>query len=128
MTELNMAYGYDAAGNITNIGDRRPLNQGLAYGYDALNRLKSFAISPTVQETYTLDAIGNLTWKTGVGAYAYGPSGASGVRPHAVITAGAGANLSTCAYDGNGNMSRRVEVSGTLTTTYARSGTKRTGW
>jgi len=76
---LNMAYGYDAVGNVTNIGDRRPLNQGLAYGYDALNRLTTYSVAGTVQETYTLDAIGNLTWKTGVGAYAYGPSGASGV-------------------------------------------------
>jgi YD repeat-containing protein len=64
MTELNMAYGYDAAGNITNIGDRRPLNQGLAYGYDALKRLTTYSVAGTVQETYTLDAIGNLTWKT----------------------------------------------------------------
>jgi YD repeat-containing protein len=117
---LNMAYGYDAVGNVTGIGDRRPLNQGMVYAYDDLDRLKSYSVAGTVQETYTLDAIGNLTWKTGVGAYAYTASGYDSVRPHAVNTAGAGANLSTYVYDPNGNMTSRIEVSGTQRVTYTQ--------
>ncbi len=60
---------------------------------------------PTGDELYTYDLIGNLTSKTGVGAYSYSaqsvscPDGALS-KPHAAVSAGA---ASYC-YDQNGNM------------------------
>jgi len=50
----------------------------------------------TQQESYQYNAIGNLTFKTGLGAYTYPAS----VHPHAVTSAGG----RTYAYDPNGNM------------------------
>jgi hypothetical protein len=39
-------------GNVTGIGDRRPHNQGMVYAYDDLDRLKSYSVAGTVQETH----------------------------------------------------------------------------
>lgn len=103
-TLLNLVYWHDAAGNITTAGDRSP-GHGYAtvYGYDALHRLVS-AGAP-VTETYSYDAIGNLTSKAGL-SYTYNYNGAT--HKHAVTSL---SNRAAFVYDANGNMTQRVEMS-----------------
>jgi RHS repeat-associated protein len=55
-----------------------------------------YATPDALTETIEYDAIGNITFKSGVGAYIYGRGGAG---PHAVTTAGA----TSFAYDAVGN-------------------------
>ncbi len=61
------------------------------YGYDALSRLTSAAqVSGAngFSQSYQYDAIGNLTYRSDVGAYIYPASGPTSVRPHAASAAG----------------------------------------
>lgn len=51
----------------------------------------------SVQEQYEYNAIGNLTHMSGVGTYAYPPSGQHSVWPHAASAAGA----NSYSYDAN---------------------------
>lgn len=90
----NLAYQYDAIGNLTS---RRDFNQNVteSFAYDALNRLTS-ATGPA-SKTYAYDSIGNLTYKSDVGTYTYGP------KPHAVAST-AGIINASYTYDANGNM------------------------
>jgi len=67
--------------------------------------------------TYQFDAIGNITSTSRLGNYAYPPSGAASVRPHAVISTTSGYSYT---YDANGNMLTRIELSGTLRYTYTQ--------
>ena len=69
------------------------------FTYDVLNRLLS-ATRGSETQTYTYDEIGNMTSNSQVGAYVYPSSGATTVRPHAVVTAGSQAYT----YDANGNL------------------------
>lgn len=48
------------------------------FGYDALNRLVSVDFNGNAK-TVQYDSIGNITYKSDVGSYQYGP------KPHAVI-------------------------------------------
>ena len=52
-----------------------------------------------------------------MGNYAYPPSGAASVRPHAVISTTSGYSYT---YDANGNMLTRIELSGTQRYTYTQ--------
>ncbi|NJM28586.1 MAG: hypothetical protein HC856_11045, partial [Pseudanabaena sp. RU_4_16] len=72
-----------------------------AFTYDNLNRL--IQASGAVTKTYRYDAIGNITYKSDVGSYAYPASGANSIRPHAVTSVGGPINASY-NYDANGNM------------------------
>jgi len=104
----DLAYTYDPNSNITQIIDNSQTNakKTVTYGYDDLNRLTQAAATSAANgqnysQTYTYDAIGNLTSKSDVGAYAYkGNQGSSFANPHAVTNIGA----TTYIYDQNGNL------------------------
>jgi RHS repeat-associated protein len=68
------------------------------FTYDALNRLDASQRNGVTHLDVTLDAIGNITWKQGVGNYTY-----HATRKRAVIAAGS----NSYAYDANGNMTGR---------------------
>jgi RHS repeat-associated protein len=103
---FKMAYAYDAVGNITNMGDRT-LGQGLAYSYDAQDRLASWSIGGTTQETYSYDVLGRMTNRSTLGTFSYGHAS----KVHAVTGVGAG----TFSYDANGNMLSRWQSGTTFT-------------
>ena len=96
-------YAYDALGNLTRRNDHlRGVEE--SFGYDALDRLVSSAVSGAGlgddrnrAATYRYDALGNLTFKSGVGEYAYGQHGR---LPHAVASTPQG----RYAYDRAGRM------------------------
>jgi len=97
-----------------------------AFTYDALNRLTHAEVSGDgtglYNRTYAYDPIGNLTNKTGVGAYSYnGTVPVSGctantpsTKPHAVDNAGSW----SFGYDCAGNMTTRNVGAGQYTLTY----------
>ena len=93
----NLAYQWDAADNLTM---RQDLNQGLteSFEYDALDRLVQARPGAAAALELRYDAIGNLTWKSDVGQYAYHPG-----KRHAATSAG----QNGFAYDANGNMTQR---------------------
>ena len=105
-------YNYDTLGNLNYRSDN--LSGVFEYGcYDALNRLSQYAVgngvtsctAATNNKQVTYDALGNITSKTGVGAYAYNASGSS--RPHVVaeiVGTVNGVVNPTYSYDANGNM------------------------
>jgi RHS repeat-associated protein len=100
----DLAYTYDANGNITRIVDNSQTNskKTVNYTYDSLNRLLSAVATGAINgqnytETYTYDAIGNITSKNGI-AYAYSQTGKT--NPHAVTSIGA----TNYTYDDNGNL------------------------
>jgi RHS repeat-associated protein len=100
----DLAYTYDANGNITKIVDNSATNSKKTtdYTYDSLNRLLSAAATGAINgqnytETYTYDAIGNITSKNGI-AYVYSQSGYT--NPHAVTSIGS----TNYTYDDNGNL------------------------
>jgi len=94
-----------------------------ASGYDALERLTSAAVTGNgaglYSRTYTYDALGNLTGKTGVGSYTYGAaspgSGCTAGTPPNKAHAVAGVAGRSFGYDCNGNMVSRP-VNGTAYT------------
>jgi len=108
--KINLTYGYDPAGNITNISDlnnlRTPsfsLNQ--QFTYDALYRLKG--VSGGYSAGYQYDDLGNILSRSEGGNNAilsYGIS-TSGYyhRPQSSLIASSSATL---AYDAVGNMTR----------------------
>ncbi len=100
-TVQNLQYQWDAAGNLT---QRRDVLTGAteSLAYDDLHRLVR-ADTGTATTTVSFDALGNITQKSGVGAYAYRSS-----RPHAVteVTPSTGPARSY-GYDANGNMTSR---------------------
>ena len=74
------------------------------FAYDNLNRLSSSNVNGQPVQSFTYDAAGNLTSKTGVGSglYSYPAQGANSVLPHAVQSI---AGIGSFSYDANGNLS-----------------------
>ena len=106
----DLAYTYDAVGNITQIIDASSTSTSKTanYTYDDLYRLTQAAITSvaggqsTYTENYTYDAIGDIASKTGVGNYTYaGNTGVLYANPHAVTSTSTGSVSYT--YDNNGN-------------------------
>jgi len=98
---------HDAVGNLITRDDYSN-QQSDSFAYDELDRVIT-DIRPNLKMlNYQYDEIGNITFKTGVGAYSYG------AKPHAVnkITG----NYNTALqYDANGNQTRGI---GNRTATY----------
>ena len=114
----DIAYTYDPVGNITQITDNSATDtkKNIAYGYDNLNRLTSYTVTSAVNgnnhsETYSYDALGNITSKSDQGTYTYGGTGFP--SPDAVTAIGS----NTFSYDNNGNMLTASAGSG-LTNTW----------
>ena len=114
----NLSYQYDRIGNLTarqdyalgGAGGGTPATAlAESFQYDKLNRLtrhdavSSGGAAVTTVTNLTFDALGNILYKSDVGAYTYNASGANSVRPHAV-TSVAGAVNTSYAYDANGNL------------------------
>lgn len=74
--------------------------------YDSLNRFDFSQRNGATNADVTLDAIGNITWKQGVGNYAY-----HATKKRAVVTAGS----NSYGYDAVGNMTSRNGSSITYT-------------
>src|SRR5262245_13271388 len=88
------SYAYNAAGLGTSITQGTPTAAATTYTYDDLNRLTS--VGGAQNQTFTYNAIGDITSNSSVGAYAYGDP----AHKHAVTSAG-GAGYT---YDANGNL------------------------
>jgi RHS repeat-associated protein len=88
---------WDYNGNFTT---RQDLKQGLTetFVYDALNRLDYSQRNGVTNLDVTLDAIGNVSWKSDVGSYSY-----HATKRRAVVSAGS----HSYGYDANGNMVTR---------------------
>ena len=102
-------YTYDAVGQVTARVDE-VTGQDETYTYDGLNRLTNWyflkipgyaALGPTnsTQVAVQYDALGNITYKSDAGVYAYAAAHAHGI---ASISGGPLGNLGY-AYDANGN-------------------------
>ena len=99
----DLAYTYDAMGNVTSRVDSAPDALRSEYfsdvsgndGYDGLDRLLVHRIAGGATVTVSYNANGNIANKSDVGNYTY-----AGYGPHAVSTAG----TRTYTYDANGNM------------------------
>lgn len=106
----NLSYLWDRAGNLT---QRQDNNQGLtenAY-YDNLYRLDYTTLNGSTNLDLVYTANGNVSWKTGVGTYAY-----HATKLHAVASINTGGGTLSYTYDANGNMTSR---NGTTLTWFA---------
>ena len=105
-------YVYDAVGNIIQITDLSDTQTAKVtnYTYDDLSRLVLVSVSQSANSddytrSYVYDEIGNVTYRSDVGAYVYaGGDGATAsetyATPHAVTQAGS----IVYTYDQNGNL------------------------
>jgi RHS repeat-associated protein len=97
-------YTYNNANTIsswTTASDQR------SYSYDSVNRLTGTSNSEMPTESYSYDAVGNRTASHLSASYAY--------QPFNKLASTASA---TYAYDNNGNLNSKTDVSGTTTFTY----------
>ena len=108
-TLQDLAYTYDAVGNILGITDALG-GETQSYTYDGLERLMQWKMNGVTQEDYGYDAVtGNLS-ASGGAALSYGdPS-----HDHAVTTMGG----NTYGYDANGNQVTRTVAGVTYTLGY----------
>jgi len=98
----NMAYQYDAVGNVKQIVDARA-SETSTYEYDELNRLRFWTLNGVTEE-YKYDlATGNLSEKNGLALTYPAANGDQATRPHAATSAGG----NTYGYDQNGNQNAR---------------------
>lgn len=101
----NMSFDYSPLGNLKTRRDALfSLTENL--GYDKLNRLIAsttirFGASGNQTVAVNYDALGNITYKSDVGAYRYGENGAG---PH-VLTSIEHSNTTTCIYPLNQDIS-----------------------
>ncbi|MCX6792730.1 MAG: FG-GAP-like repeat-containing protein [Candidatus Falkowbacteria bacterium] len=125
----DLTYTYDPVGNITQIVDASSTQTAKTtdYTYDDLHRLLSATISNSAAEnvdgpdnqnqvqTFTYDAIGNITYKSDVGTYLYnGNIGNNYANPHAVTSAG----NKYYSYDENGNVTDITSMTVVESTSY----------
>ncbi len=94
---IDAQVSWDYNGNFTT---RQDLKQGLTetFVYDPLDRLDYSQRNGVTNLDVTLDAIGNVTWKSDVGSYSY-----HATKRRAVVTTGG----NSYGYDANGNMTTR---------------------
>jgi RHS repeat-associated protein len=101
----DLSYYYDKTGNITKIEDQSDTNAAktLDFIYDDLHRLTVASSTLAVnnqnfRQTYSCNAIGNITNKSDVGNYTYTDDGYN--NPHAASQI----NGTASTYDNNGNL------------------------
>lgn len=115
-TLQNLAYSYDAIGNINTITDA-VAGETQSFGYDALDRLVSVSATggpAPYGESYTYDPLtGNLAAKAGV-TYTYDVD-----HPHAVSSL---SNGNSYDYDANGNQITRTVNGQTFVLAYDAEG------
>jgi RHS repeat-associated protein len=111
------AYTYDLNGNITNIVNTSGNDTGetVVYTYDPLNRIKTATASSSISgnnyaETYSYDALGNITAKNGQTYLYQGNTGTLTANPDAATSV----NAVTYTYDADGNLT----TNGTITNTW----------
>ncbi len=108
---INVELAWNAVGNLDY---RRDLllspNVTEQIYYDGIHRFDRSTLNGTTNEDVTLDAAGNITWKQGVGSFAYtgAQSGCTYGHPHAQPRAVRNAGGTVYCYDPNGNMIRRA--------------------
>ncbi len=114
----DLTYTYDNNGNITEIADDSETHTSKTtnYTYDDLNRLTAASTTlasfgSNYNQTYTYDAIGNITSKSDQGTYTYAGNGYT--NPHAVTSIG----TATSTYDNNGNL-LAIKTNNATTTLY----------
>jgi RHS repeat-associated protein len=127
-TLYQASYQYDAAGQVRSMASSTHALSNLGYTYDELGRLTG--VSGAQSQTFGYDAVGNMTWNSQVGSYAYAAPGSR----HAVSAAGGqgytydavGNMLSgagrTLAWDAESRLVRVTTASGTTTFAYDVSG------
>jgi RHS repeat-associated protein len=130
--QVVLAYGYDAAGNLTSVTDN--LGGVVSYGYDAANRLTSAGLTVSglagaqVEQSY--DAAGRLTGQTrtvgGTGpsvstVYGYDTANQLTSISHTSSEVGALSSFSYL-YDGGGRITQTTGPEGTLLYTYDDDG------
>jgi RHS repeat-associated protein len=93
-TLYQASYSYDAAARVTGTSSSTNPLLNLAFTYDELSRLTQ--VLGSQPQSFAYDAIGNLTWNSQVGSYAYTHPG----KRHAVSAAGS----QSYTYDAAGNM------------------------
>lgn len=107
-----VALGYNAANNITSIGDAADLPGRTTYGYDYQDRLTSVA-TPTATQSYSYDAIGNrvVKWNNSSSTtLSYGGTGSrlTAIGNQAIVSDANGSITSkgtaTFNYDARGRM------------------------
>jgi RHS repeat-associated protein len=101
-TIQELTYARDGVGRIRQVGSSFAY-EGWSYSYDALGRLTqaTSATNAFYNQSWTYDDIGNITFNSSIGSYAYqAPRPGGGVLPHAVSNAGGFGYT----YDANGNM------------------------
>jgi RHS repeat-associated protein len=100
----NLGFEFDEIGNLTTRSDYNQfvnltaLNE--TFSYDLLNRMTDSTVLAQSTKSYGYDFLGNITSKTGVGAYSYG----SNAGPHAVTKTDLNGVITNYVYDANGNM------------------------
>ena len=110
-------YTYDSNGNITQIVDASDSDAAktTAYTYDNLNRLTASTATGALNgnnhsETYSYDALGNITNKSDQGSYTYaGNTGSRYENPDAVTSIGS----NNYSYDRNGNLTSSPNLTNT---------------
>lgn len=100
---LEEGYAYDLIGSV------KTRTQGWDTGsfvemfdYDGLNRLTKSTVTGKPEQVFTYDDAGNMTSKTGLGAFSLRPQGPGKALPHAVLSIAGIAG--TFIYDANGNL------------------------
>jgi RHS repeat-associated protein len=109
-TRMNIGYWYDAVGNVS-VFDEYDKGYNTSFGYDERDRLTS--ASGATNETYSYDAIGNLTSKGGVAMYYW-----DAAHKHALTNLSLNNNAQMAWYDANGNMYLRKEGGTTYSQTW----------
>lgn len=101
----NLFFEFDVIGNLNRREDRlggTVLRED--FTFDNLNRLLTWQANGQPQQSAQYDELGNITFKTGVGAYTYNPM----ERPHAVT--GVSELGLTYSYDSGGNRTKSLKA------------------
>jgi len=103
-TIQNLAYQFDTLGNLLSRTDSIQAIQE-TFQYDTLNRVTASTVRPTgsgsggTTVSVAYDALGNITSKSDIGAYTYGPGTACAnafAGPHAVSAVAGTKNANYC--------------------------------